>query len=80
MSIDSPLQNQIDYTQSPDVVSTDMVGNRHACDRRREGDHRRAATASTLYAWYDNEFGYSCQVVRVLQHVAGVLPPSFPRG
>ena len=32
-----------------------------------------------LYVWYDNEFGYSCQVVRVMEDMAGVNPPAFPR-
>jgi glyceraldehyde 3-phosphate dehydrogenase len=78
VALDSPLQNQIDYTQSPDVVSTDMVGARKASiiDAR--------ATVSTgkrviLYAWYDNEYGYSYQVVRLLQEMAGVVPPSYPK-
>ena len=31
-----------------------------------------------LYVWYDNEFGYSCQVVRVIEQMAGVDLPSFP--
>jgi glyceraldehyde 3-phosphate dehydrogenase len=26
----------------------------------------------TLYAWYDNEYGYTCQVVRLAKHVAQV--------
>ena len=26
----------------------------------------------TIYAWYDNEFGYTCQVVRLAKHVAQV--------
>ncbi|MEL7020271.1 MAG: glyceraldehyde-3-phosphate dehydrogenase [Bacteroidota bacterium] len=26
----------------------------------------------TLYAWYDNEYGYTCQVVRLAKHVAKV--------
>lgn len=78
VALDSPLQNQIDYTQSPDIVSTDMVGARKASiiDAR--------ATLVTgkrviLYAWYDNEFGYSYQVVRLLQEMAKVVPPSFPK-
>jgi glyceraldehyde 3-phosphate dehydrogenase len=32
-----------------------------------------------LYVWYDNEFGYSCQVVRVMEDMADVNPPAFPR-
>ena len=31
-----------------------------------------------LYVWYDNEFGYSCQVVRLAQQMAGIQFPSFP--
>jgi glyceraldehyde 3-phosphate dehydrogenase len=32
-----------------------------------------------VYLWYDNEFGYSCQVVRVVQHISGVEYPLFPQ-
>ena len=31
-----------------------------------------------LYVWYDNEFGYSCQVVRVAQKMAGIKYPVVP--
>ena len=31
-----------------------------------------------LYVWYDNEFGYSCQVVRVVQKMAGIKYPLIP--
>ena len=31
-----------------------------------------------LYVWYDNEFGYSCQVVRVLARMADIAMPQFP--
>ncbi|MFO0695295.1 MAG: glyceraldehyde-3-phosphate dehydrogenase [Polyangiales bacterium] len=79
MSVDSPLQNQIDYTQSPDVASSDMVGNRHASIIDAKATIVSGSRA-TIYAWYDNEYGYSCQVVRLLQQVAGVLPPAFPKG
>ena len=33
-----------------------------------------------LYCWYDNEFGYSCQVVRCLETMAGVTWKRFPKG
>ena len=76
-SLDSPLQNQIDYTNSPDVVSSDFVGSRHA------GVVDSLATIvqgnrCVLYVWYDNEFGYSCQVVRMVQRMAGLELPSLP--
>ena len=77
ISLDSPLSNQIDYTNSPEVVSSDFVGSRHA------GVIDSLATIvqgnrCVLYVWYDNEFGYSCQVVRMVQKMAGVELPSVP--
>ena len=32
----------------------------------------------TLYVWYDNESGYSSQVVRLMREVAGIRIPSLP--
>ena len=77
MSLDSPLQNQIDFTNSPEVVSSDFVGSRHA------GVVDSLATIAegnrcVLYVWYDNEFGYSCQVVRMVQQMAGLELPTLP--
>jgi len=78
IAMHSDLQKQIDYVASQEVVSTDFVGNRHA------GIVDSKATICTgnraiLYVWYDNEYGYSCQVVRVLEEIAGVHPPVYPR-
>nr|WP_272890301.1 glyceraldehyde-3-phosphate dehydrogenase [Stutzerimonas stutzeri] len=78
MAMHSDLQKQIDFVNSQEVVSTDFVGSRHA------GVVDAEATIScdnrvVLYVWYDNEFGYSCQVVRVMEDMAGVNPPAFPR-
>jgi glyceraldehyde 3-phosphate dehydrogenase len=77
VSLDSDLHKQIDYIASPEVVSTDFVGS------RRAGIVDGLATIANgknavLYVWYDNEFGYSCQVIRVLEEIAGVHPQQFP--
>ncbi|WP_148254924.1 glyceraldehyde-3-phosphate dehydrogenase [Aidingimonas lacisalsi] len=77
MAIHSPMQKQIDYVDSPEVVSSDFVGNRHA------GIVDAKATIAdgksvVLYVWYDNEYGYSCQVVRGLQHMSNVSFLAFP--
>ncbi len=77
MSLNSDFRKQIDYIDSPEVVSSDFVG------YRRAGIVDGLATISTdknlvLYVWYDNEFGYSCQVVRVMEEMAGVHPRQFP--
>jgi glyceraldehyde 3-phosphate dehydrogenase len=77
MSLHSSLHKQIDFIDSPEVVSTDFLGS------RRAGIVDGLATISTdskliLYVWYDNEFGYSCQVIRVLEEMANANPPAFP--
>ncbi|MCX5337228.1 MULTISPECIES: glyceraldehyde-3-phosphate dehydrogenase [unclassified Streptomyces] len=77
VSLNSPLKRQIDFTTAPDAVSMDFVGSRHASivdagATKVDGDN------AILYLWYDNEFGYSCQVIRVVQHVSGVEYPTFP--
>ena len=77
MAMHSSLRKQIDYTESPEVVSSDFVGSRHACifDAKATIVNKNHAV---LYCWYDNEFGYSCQVHRVLEKVAGVQYKVFP--
>ncbi|MCH0566563.1 MULTISPECIES: glyceraldehyde-3-phosphate dehydrogenase [unclassified Streptomyces] len=77
VSLTSPLKRQIDFISAPDAVSSDFIGSRHASivdagATKVEGDN------AILYLWYDNEFGYSCQVVRVVQHISGVEYPTFP--
>ncbi|WP_272947819.1 glyceraldehyde-3-phosphate dehydrogenase [Rothia halotolerans] len=79
MSLNSSLRKQIDYTDSHEVVSTDFVGS------RRAGIVDGLATivsgnSVVVYVWYDNEFGYSCQVIRVVEEMADAHPASFPRG
>ncbi|MBD3896048.1 glyceraldehyde-3-phosphate dehydrogenase [Halomonas sp. ML-15] len=78
MAVHSPMQKQIDYVDSPEVVSSDFVGNRHAgiVDAKATIANGRNAV---LYVWYDNEFGYSCQVVRILQHMSNVSFLVFPK-
>jgi glyceraldehyde 3-phosphate dehydrogenase len=78
VSLHSDLKRQIDFTTSSDAVSTDFVGSRHASivDANAVIVNGRNAI---VYLWYDNEFGYSCQVVRVVQHISGVEYPLFPQ-
>lgn len=77
VSTHSNLRQQIDYINSPEVVSTDLLGTTHASvvdglATIASGNHL------VLYVWYDNECGYSHQVVRVVEDIAGVRPRVFP--
>lgn len=67
------LVEQVGYAASAEHVSTDVVGNTNAT----EIDSLNTIVAedgkrTVLYAWYDNEFGYTNQVIRYAKHIAKV--------
>ncbi|MBU3914850.1 glyceraldehyde-3-phosphate dehydrogenase [bacterium] len=74
----SDMQDQIDYTASKELVSTDVVGSRFACvfdSQVTIVEDKRCV----LYLWYDNEFGYSCQVVRLVEKISGIQIDIYPK-
>ncbi|MEY4477232.1 MAG: hypothetical protein RJA31_736 [Actinomycetota bacterium] len=78
IALNSRLRHQIDYIESAEVVSTDFLGSRRAgivdgLATITSGNH------AVVYVWYDNEYGYSHQVVRVLEKMGGIARPFFPR-
>ncbi|MCR9104776.1 MAG: glyceraldehyde-3-phosphate dehydrogenase [Gammaproteobacteria bacterium] len=77
-ALHSPLRRQIDYSASPEVVSTDFVGSRHACVFDAQATIVNGKQA-VVYLWYDNEFGYSCQVYRILEQMAGISYAVYPK-
>lgn len=76
-ALHSPMREQIDFTTSTEVVSTDLVGARKACTIDSKATIA-TGDSCVLYLWYDNEFGYSCQVVRIMQKMVGLDFPSLP--
>ena len=77
VSLDSGLRDQIAYSSSTESVSTDFVGT------PEPGIFDSVATISqdnscVLYVWYDNEFGYSTQVLRVMREMVGMHIPQVP--
>ncbi len=76
-ALHSKLQQQIGYTVSTEVVSSDFVGSRQACIIDSTATIVEGKSL-ILYCWYDNEFGYSCQVMRCLEKFAGVDWPAYP--
>jgi glyceraldehyde 3-phosphate dehydrogenase len=77
VALHSPYRKQVDYSNSPEVVSSDFVGTRCACifDSIATIVNEKNCV---LYFWYDNEFGYSCQVHRILEQMAGVDFATIP--
>ena len=71
ISYHSDLQEQIGFTYSTEVVSSDLVGSTHA-GVVDGGATIAEGTRVVLYVWYDNEAGYSNQVVRMMQKVVGL--------
>lgn len=78
IALHSPLQQQIAYTNSPEVVSSDFIGSRQACIFDSKATIINDDIC-VLYCWYDNEFGYSCQVMRCLEQMAGIQYRIYPK-
>ena len=78
IALHSNLQNQISYTQSPDAVSSDFVGTREAGIVDANATIVQGKNC-VLYLWYDNEFGYCCQVARMINKMVGVKNQLYPK-
>ncbi|MFT7156372.1 MAG: glyceraldehyde 3-phosphate dehydrogenase [Parvicella sp.] len=72
-ALSGELVNQINYQISPELVSNDIIGNN--CPSVFDSQATIASADGktiTLYAWYDNEYGYTKQVIRLAKHIAKV--------
>lgn len=67
------LVEQINYSFSNELVSTDIVGNPHPSifDSAATIVHPDGQSI-VLYVWYDNEYGYIRQVMRLSKYIAQV--------
>ncbi|MCZ2099990.1 MAG: glyceraldehyde-3-phosphate dehydrogenase [Chitinophagales bacterium] len=72
-ALNGNLINQIYYSVDDELVSNDIIGN--TCCSVYDSPATIVANDKknvVLYAWYDNEFGYTKQVIRLAKHVAEV--------
>jgi glyceraldehyde 3-phosphate dehydrogenase len=72
------LVEQIKYSISQELVSSDIIGD-SCCsifDSQATLLHDDKKTA-ILYVWYDNEYGYAKQVMRLAKHIVGVRRKSY---
>ncbi len=72
-SLSGELVNQIKYSINEELVSNDIIGttgcsifDSNATIVSKNG------TNIVLYVWYDNEFGYTKQVIRLAKYISGV--------
>ncbi|MDQ3141103.1 MAG: glyceraldehyde-3-phosphate dehydrogenase [Bacteroidota bacterium] len=67
------LVEQLQYSTSNEYVSSNAIGTTYASviDAPSTILSNDGKTV-TIYAWYDNEYGYTCQVVRLAKYVANV--------
>jgi len=77
-ALHGPLVEQIMYQMSNELVSSDIIGN--PCPSVFDSkativhtDHR----SIVLYVWYDNEYGYTRQVMRLSKYIAGVRRKAY---
>ncbi|MCB0769391.1 MAG: glyceraldehyde-3-phosphate dehydrogenase [Flavobacteriales bacterium] len=67
------LVNQIHYQVDPELVSSDIIGD--TCCSVFDSNATIVSPdgkSVVLYTWYDNEFGYTKQVIRLAKHVTKV--------
>lgn len=72
-ALEGDLVEQIKYSLSNELVSSDIVGtaapaifDSHATISSNDGKN------AILYVWYDNEFGYAHQVIRLARYISKV--------
>ena len=74
----SKYRQIIGYTNSPEAVSTDFYSSPFATIVDSQATIAEGKQV-TLYCWYDNEFGYSKQVLNLTKKVAKIELPRFPK-
>ncbi len=72
-SLKGTLIEQIRYSNATEFVSSDGIGDSCACIYDMPAT-KVSADGKTIiiYLWYDNEFGYTCQVIRLAKHIGQV--------
>ena len=70
-ALEGDLVEQIKYSVDNELVSSDIVG----CSAPSIFDSKATITdgnSIVIYVWYDNEYGYSHQVIRLAKYIAEV--------
>jgi glyceraldehyde 3-phosphate dehydrogenase len=67
---ETTLKGILQYTEEP-LVSVDVVGNPHSAiiDGLSTKVIGEKGTLATIFSWYDNEWGYSCRIVDLVNYM-----------
>ena len=68
---EGPLKGYLKYTEDP-IVSTDIVTDPSSCIFDA-GLTKVIGNQVKVVGWYDNEWGYSCRLVDLIEHVGASL-------
>lgn len=68
---EGPLAGVLEYTEDP-IVSSDIVGNSHSCIFDSGFTTVMGGNMVKVLGWYDNEYGYSCRTVELIEKMAGL--------
>jgi glyceraldehyde 3-phosphate dehydrogenase len=63
------LQGILDYTEEP-IVSRDIIGNPHSAIVDGLSTNVIGGSLVKVLAWYDNEWGFSCRMVDLIEYVS----------
>ena len=73
-SLFGDMVEQLEYSISNELVSSDVIGNSHASIVDGPATIlSKDGRSAVIYVWYDNEYGYTRQVVRLAKSLAGVI-------
>ncbi len=68
---ETTLKGILEYSNEP-LVSSDIVGNPHSCIFD-SGLTQASGNLVKIVGWYDNEYGYSCRIVDMLEKLCNSL-------
>ena len=65
---EGPMKGILEFQEDP-IVSVDIIHNSHSSIYDKESLMVQGKTIKIL-SWYDNEYGYTCNMLRFVEHVA----------
>jgi glyceraldehyde 3-phosphate dehydrogenase len=69
-----PMEGILRYTDEP-IVSSDILGSPYSCIYDSELTMANGSFVK-VFGWYDNEWGYSCRLVDLVERMARKLSPA----